>query len=110
MLKEIGSAPTVLGPRIVARIKILSNLNIAERRVPQDGRMRLKLSKSQEIDFRVSTLPTQFGEKVVIRILDGSGAALGLEVLGLEAEQFRHTRKPSTTVRHDSCHRSDRQR
>ena len=89
VLQEIGSAPTVLGPRIVARIKILSNLNIAERRVPQDGRMRLKLSKSQEIDFRVSTLPTQFGEKVVIRILDGSGAALGLEVLGLEAEQFR---------------------
>ena len=89
VLQEIGSAPTVLAPRIVARIKILSNLNIAERRVPQDGRMRLKLSKSQEIDFRVSTLPTQFGEKVVIRILDGSGAALGLEVLGLEAEQFR---------------------
>ena len=89
VLQEIGSAPTVLGPRIVARIKILSNLNIAERRVPQDGRMRLKLSKSQEIDFRVSTLPTQFGEKVVIRILDGSGAALGLEVLGLEPEQFR---------------------
>ena len=89
VLQEIGSAPSVLGPRIVARIKILSNLNIAERRIPQDGRMRLKLSKNQEIDFRVSTLPTQFGEKVVIRILDGSGAALGLEVLGLESEQFQ---------------------
>ena len=89
VLQEIGSAPSVLGPRIVARIKILSNLNIAERRVPQDGRMRLKLSKNQDIDFRVSTLPTQFGEKVVIRILDGSGAALGLEVLGLESEQFQ---------------------
>ncbi len=89
VLQEIGSAPSVLGPRIVARIKILSNLNIAERRVPQDGRMRIKLSKNQEIDFRVSTLPTQFGEKVVIRILDGSGAALGLEVLGLESEQFQ---------------------
>ena len=89
VLHEIATPPLALTARITARIKILSRLDIAERRVPQDGRMKLRLSKDRQIDFRVSTLPTQFGEKVVIRVLDSSGSELGLEALGLEPEQFR---------------------
>jgi type IV pilus assembly protein PilB len=89
VLHEIATPPLSLSTRIVARIKILSRLDIAERRIPQDGRMKLRLAKDHEIDFRVSTLPTQFGEKVVIRVLDNSGAALGLETLGLEPAQFQ---------------------
>ena len=88
VLHEIATPPLSLSARITARIKILSRLDIAERRMPQDGRMKLRLSKDHQIDFRVSTLPTQFGEKVVIRVLDSSGSNLGLEALGLEAEQF----------------------
>ena len=89
VLHEIGSPPAALAPRIAARVKILSHLDIAERRVPQDGRMKMRLSKGHEIDFRVSTLPTQFGEKVVIRVLDSSGAELNLEALGFEHEQYK---------------------
>ena len=88
VLHEIATPPLSLSARITARIKILSRLDIAERRMPQDGRMKLRLSKDHQIDFRVSTLPTQFGEKVVIRVLDSSGSNLGLEALGLEPEQF----------------------
>ncbi|NBT30117.1 MAG: type IV-A pilus assembly ATPase PilB, partial [Gammaproteobacteria bacterium] len=88
-LDGIANPPLSLSPRITARIKILSNLDIAERRAPQDGRMKLKLSKNHEIDFRVSTLPTQFGEKVVIRVLDSSGSDLSLQALGLEPDQFK---------------------
>lgn len=88
VLHEIATPPLSLSARITARIKILSRLDIAERRMPQDGRMKLRLSKDHQIDFRVSTLPTQFGEKVVIRVLDSSGSDLGLEALGLEPEQF----------------------
>jgi type IV pilus assembly protein PilB len=87
VLYEVTSPPIALAGRIAARVKILSNLDIAERRVPQDGRMKLRLSKNRTIDFRVSTLPTLFGEKVVIRILDTGSANLGLDDLGFTAAQ-----------------------
>ena len=89
VLHEIANPPLSLSARIIARVKILSHLDIAERRIPQDGRIKLTLSKGHEIDFRVSTLPTQFGEKVVIRVLDSSGADLSLSALGLEPDQFK---------------------
>ncbi len=89
VLHEIANPPLSLAARITARVKILSHMDIAERRIPQDGRIKLTLSKGHEIDFRVSSLPTQFGEKVVIRVLDSSGAELSLSALGLEPEQFK---------------------
>ncbi len=87
ILHESKTAPVSLGGRIAARLKVLSRLNIAERRVPQDGRMRLKLSKTKAIDFRVNTCPTLFGEKIVLRILDPTSAQLGIDALGYEADQ-----------------------
>ncbi|MDA0188964.1 MAG: type IV-A pilus assembly ATPase PilB [Proteobacteria bacterium] len=87
MLREIASPPLVIKEKIASRIKVISRLNIAEKRVPQDGRMKLVLSKSRAIDFRVSTLPTLYGEKIVLRILDPSSATLGIEALGYEPEQ-----------------------
>jgi type IV pilus assembly protein PilB len=87
ILHEVKTAPIALGGRIAARLKVLSRLNIAERRVPQDGRMRLKLSKTKAIDFRVNTCPTLFGEKIVLRILDPTSAQLGIDALGYEDEQ-----------------------
>lgn len=87
ILQEAQSAPVNLGGRIAARLKVLSRLNIAERRVPQDGRMRLKLSTTKTIDFRVNTCPTLFGEKIVLRILDPTSAQLGIDVLGYEPDQ-----------------------
>lgn len=87
MLHEVAQPPLALAGRLAARMKILSRLDIAERRVPQDGRIKLRISKSRAIDFRVSTLPTLFGEKVVARILDPSSASLGIEKLGYEPEQ-----------------------
>lgn len=87
ILQEAQSAPITLGGRIAARLKVLSRLNIAERRVPQDGRMRLKLSPTKTIDFRVNTCPTLFGEKIVLRILDPTSAQLGIDALGYEPEQ-----------------------
>ena len=89
MLREVASPPLALSARIAARVKILSRLDIAERRVPQDGRMKLRISKNRAIDFRVSTLPTLFGEKIVMRILDPTSATLGVEKLGFEPEQKR---------------------
>ena len=86
-LREIASPPLVIKEKIASRIKVISRLNIAEKRVPQDGRMRLVLSKNRAIDFRVSTLPTMYGEKIVLRILDPSSATLGIEALGYEPEQ-----------------------
>ncbi|MGD6544584.1 type IV-A pilus assembly ATPase PilB [Xanthomonas citri pv. citri] len=79
LLKNVAKAPVKLNQRIAARLKVMSQLDIAEKRVPQDGRIKLNLSKTKQIDFRVSTLPTLFGEKVVLRILDGSAAKLGYE-------------------------------
>ena len=87
MLHEMKTAPVALGGRIAARLKVLSRLNIAERRVPQDGRMRLKMSKNKAIDFRVNTCPTLFGEKIVLRILDPTSAQLGIDALGYEENQ-----------------------
>ncbi|MCR6625113.1 MAG: type IV-A pilus assembly ATPase PilB [Pseudoxanthomonas sp.] len=87
ILKQVAKAPTKLKDRIAARIKVMAQLDIAEKRVPQDGRIKLNLSKTKQIDFRVSSLPTLFGEKIVLRILDGSAAKLGIEKLGYEPDQ-----------------------
>jgi len=87
LLEEVARPPVALTPRILARIKVLSRLDISERRIPQDGRMRLKISKNRAIDFRVSTCPTLFGEKAVLRILDPSSAQLGIDALGYEGFQ-----------------------
>jgi type IV pilus assembly protein PilB len=87
ILRAVASPPVKLTPRISSRLKVMSGLDIAERRVPQDGRIKLNLSKSKSVDFRVSTCPTLFGEKVVLRILDGSAAKLGIEKLGYEDDQ-----------------------
>ena len=87
ILKQVAKAPVKLNQRIAARLKVMSQLDIAEKRVPQDGRIKLNLSKTRQIDFRVSTLPTLFGEKIVLRILDGSAAKLGIDKLGYEPDQ-----------------------
>ncbi|HHW4680062.1 MAG TPA: type IV-A pilus assembly ATPase PilB [Xylella taiwanensis] len=87
LLKGVAKAPNKLNQRIAARLKVMSQLDIAEKRVPQDGRIKLNLSKTKQVDFRVSTLPTLFGEKVVLRILDGSAAKLGIDKLGYEPDQ-----------------------
>src|SRR3989344_4827210 len=84
ILHEVANPPIALSARIAARIKILSRLDIAERRVPQDGRIKMRISKNRAIDFRVSTLPTLWGEKIVMRILDPTSATLGVEKLGFE--------------------------
>jgi type IV pilus assembly protein PilB len=87
ILREVATPPLVIKDKIASRIKVISRLNIAEKRVPQDGRMKLVLSKSRAIDFRVSTLPTLHGEKIVLRILDPSSATLGIEALGYDPDQ-----------------------
>lgn len=87
MLHEVASPPIQLSQRISARLKVLSGLDISERRVPQDGRVKLKISKTKAIDFRVNTLPTLFGEKIVMRILDPTSAMLGVDALGFEPKQ-----------------------
>ncbi|MBA2077880.1 type IV-A pilus assembly ATPase PilB [Rhodanobacter sp. PCA2] len=87
MLRAVASPPLKLASRIASRLKVMAQLDIAEKRVPQDGRIKLNLSKSRAIDFRVSTLPTLFGEKIVLRILDGSAAKIGIEKLGYEPGQ-----------------------
>jgi type IV pilus assembly protein PilB len=87
ILAEIARPPVTLASRMAARLKVMSKLDIAERRVPQDGRIKLALSKKKSIDFRVSTLPTMWGEKIVMRILDSSSAMLGIDMLGYEADQ-----------------------
>ena len=87
MLREVATPPLAIKEKIASRIKVISRLNIAEKRVPQDGRMKLVLSKTRAIDFRVSTLPTLQGEKIVLRILDPTSATLGIEALGYEPEQ-----------------------
>jgi type IV pilus assembly protein PilB len=86
-LKEIANPPVQLAVKLAARLKVMSRLDIAERRVPQDGRIKMRISKNRAIDFRVSTCPTLFGEKIVARILDPSSAMLGIDALGYEAVQ-----------------------
>ena len=87
ILHEVAQPPVALKERIAARLKVISRLDIAEKRVPQDGRMKLVLSKTRAIDFRVSTLPTMHGEKIVMRILDPSSATLGIDALGYDPDQ-----------------------
>jgi type IV pilus assembly protein PilB len=87
VLKEIAQPPVQLSGKMAARLKVMSRLDIAERRVPQDGRIKMKLSKTRSIDFRVSTCPTLYGEKIVMRILDASSAMLGIDALGYEPFQ-----------------------
>jgi len=87
MLYQTASPPPNIANRIISRIKVMAKMDIAERRVPQDGRIKIKLSKQSAIDFRVNTCPTLFGEKVVLRILDPTSAQLGIEKLGFEPEQ-----------------------
>ena len=87
MLREIANPPMNLAGRVAARIKIMSRLDTAERRIPQDGRIKLKLSRTRDIDFRVSTCPTLFGEKVCMRILDSDAARLQIDSLGYEDDQ-----------------------
>jgi type IV pilus assembly protein PilB len=87
ILSEVASPPINISGKLTARVKVMSRMDISERRVPQDGRIKLKLSKKRAIDFRVNTCPTLFGEKIVLRILDPSSAKLGIDALGYEPEQ-----------------------
>ncbi len=102
VLKEVALPPVQLAIKIVARLKVMARLDIAERRVPQDGRIKMRLSKTRAIDFRVSTCPTLFGEKVVTRILDPSSAMLGIDALGYEPMQretyLRYLAKPQGMI------------
>jgi len=98
VLSEVAQPPVILANKICARLKVMSRMDIAERRVPQDGRIKMRLSKNRAIDFRVNTCPTLFGEKIVLRILDPSQAKLGIEMLGYDDKQRalyeKHLAKP----------------
>jgi len=98
VLSEVAQPPVMLATKVCARLKVMSRMDIAERRVPQDGRIKMRLSKNRAIDFRVNTCPTLFGEKVVLRILDPSSAKIGIEMLGYEDHQRemyeKHLAKP----------------
>ncbi|ENX44450.1 type IV-A pilus assembly ATPase PilB [Acinetobacter sp. NIPH 2100] len=87
VLRQIANPPLQMATRLASRLKVMSQMDISEKRMPQDGRIKLKLSKTKAIDFRVNSLPTLFGEKLVLRILDPSSAMLGIEALGYEDEQ-----------------------
>ncbi|HVS22554.1 MAG TPA: type IV-A pilus assembly ATPase PilB, partial [Gammaproteobacteria bacterium] len=87
VLTEFARPPAALAMKIAARIKVMARLDIAERRIPQDGRIKMRLSKNRSIDFRVNTCPTLFGEKVVCRLLDPSSAQLGIDALGYDEDQ-----------------------
>jgi len=93
ILRTVANQPIALAQKMAARIKILSKMDIAERRIPQDGRMKIRLSKTKQIDFRVNTLPTMFGEKVVIRVLAMGNEGLTLDMLGFTKEQLDHYRE-----------------
>ena len=87
ILQEVQKPPVNLGTRLAARLKVMSQMDISERRIPQDGRIKLKISRTKAIDFRVNTLPTLYGEKIVLRILDSSSATIGIDALGYEPDQ-----------------------
>ena len=89
MLYDVAQPPLAIKDKIASRIKVISKLDISEKRVPQDGRMKLVLSRSKAVDFRVSTLPTLYGEKIVMRILDSNAATMGIEKLGYEPDQLK---------------------
>jgi len=98
VLSEVAQPPVALANKVCARLKVMSRMDIAERRVPQDGRIKMRLSKNRAIDFRVNTCPTLFGEKIVLRILDPSSAKLGIDALGYDDKQkalyLKHLNKP----------------
>lgn len=98
VLSEVAMPPVALANKVCARLKVMSRMDIAERRVPQDGRIKMRLSKNRAIDFRVNTCPTLFGEKIVLRILDPSSAKLGIDALGYDEQQknlyLKHLNKP----------------
>lgn len=98
VLSEVAQPPVALSKKVCARLKVMSRMDIAERRVPQDGRIKMRLSKNRAIDFRVNTCPTLFGEKIVLRILDPSSAKLGIDALGYDKQQkelyMKHLAKP----------------
>lgn len=98
VLSEVAQPPVALANKVCARLKVMSRMDIAERRVPQDGRIKMRLSKNRAIDFRVNTCPTLFGEKIVLRILDPSSAKLGIDALGYDDQQkklyLKHLNKP----------------
>ena len=98
VLSEVAQPPVILANKVCARLKVMSRMDIAERRVPQDGRIKMRLSKNRAIDFRVNTCPTLYGEKVVLRILDPASAKIGIEALGYEDNQknlyLKHLAKP----------------
>ena len=98
VLSEVAQPPVALANKVCARLKVMSRMDIAERRVPQDGRIKMRLSKNRAIDFRVNTCPTLFGEKIVLRILDPTSAQLGIDVLGYDEHQknlyLKHLSKP----------------
>ena len=102
VLSEVAQPPVALANKLCARLKVMSRMDIAERRVPQDGRIKMRLSKNRAIDFRVNTCPTLFGEKIVLRILDPSSAKLGIDALGYEQQQkelyLKHLNKPSGMI------------
>ncbi|HEY3808855.1 MAG TPA: type IV-A pilus assembly ATPase PilB [Steroidobacteraceae bacterium] len=102
VLREVAQPPVQLTGKIAARLKVMSRMDIAERRVPQDGRIKMRLSKTRAIDFRVSSCPTLYGEKIVLRILDPSQAALGIDALGYEGFQkdlyTKHLAKPQGMI------------
>jgi type IV pilus assembly protein PilB len=87
ILREVVKPPRNLAPRLAARLKVMSQMDISERRIPQDGRIQMKLSKNRAIDFRVNTLPTMYGEKIVLRILDPTSTQMGIDALGYEEDQ-----------------------
>jgi len=87
ILEEVAKPPINLGGRLAARLKVMSRMDISERRLPQDGRIKMRLSERRAIDFRVNTLPTQYGEKIVLRILDPTSAQMGIDALGYEEDQ-----------------------
>jgi type IV pilus assembly protein PilB len=98
VLSEVAQPPVALANKVCARLKVMSRMDIAERRVPQDGRIKMRLSKNRAIDFRVNTCPTLFGEKIVLRILDPTSAQLGIDALGYDEQQknlyMKHLMKP----------------
>ncbi|MCK9563736.1 MAG: type IV-A pilus assembly ATPase PilB [Bacteroidales bacterium] len=87
VLEEISRPPPSVAPRLAARLKVMSRMDISERRVPQDGRIKLRITRGKALDFRVNTLPTLYGEKIVLRILDSAQAKLGIDALGYEEDQ-----------------------
>ncbi|MBT5891733.1 MAG: type IV-A pilus assembly ATPase PilB [Chromatiales bacterium] len=90
VLRQVATPPIALATKVCARLKVMSRLDIAERRIPQDGRIKMRLSKTRAIDFRVNTCPTLFGEKIVLRILDPNSAKLGIDALGYSQQQKDH--------------------